>query len=469
MSSFRPRTTHTALLADTKTPVGLYLKLRDVLPGCILLESADAHGSEHSVSILAGAPIAEFRVEKEEIYTRHPNNAETRTPVTARRQVIDALTEFRDSFQADPQPYNFPTDGLFGYIAYDAVRYFEDIDIKGFPEGAPRIPDILYHSYGIVIVVEHLRDTVHVFEHRYEGQPERLNQVLAAIQRLDTTAYRFKLNGGETSNFEDGAFMEVIQKAKDHCQRGDVFQIVPSRRFQQGYQGDEFQVYRALRSINPSPYLFFFDYGSFKIMGSSPEAQLIIKGNEAEIHPIAGTYKRTGNDGEDAAAAQALCDDPKENAEHVMLVDLARNDLSRHGDQTYVDVYKEIQFFSHVIHLVSKVKTTLPKDAPWMQLVADTFPAGTLSGAPKHMAMQLIERYERGNRGFYGGALGYLSFDGHFNHAIMIRTMLAQANKLTYQAGMGVVARSDIQSEQQEVANKLGALRKAIQTAQTLG
>jgi anthranilate synthase component 1 len=280
--------------------------------------------------------------------------------------------------------------------------------------------------------------------------------------------YDFSLADREESNFTDEAFLKVLQKGKDHCRRGDVFQIVLSRRFSRQYKGDDFNVYRSLRSINPSPYLFYFDYGSFRLFGSSPEAQIVVKNNQSTIYPIAGTFRRTGDDVKDYDLAMQLLNDPKENSEHVMLVDLARNDLSRHCNNVQVETLKEVQYYSHVIHLVSKVTGQLEKTDAFMDIVADTFPAGTLSGAPKHMAMQIINKLEHGNRGYYGGAIGYIGFNGDFNHAIMIRTILSKDNVLFYQAGAGVVDLSVIESELQEVNNKLAALKKAIQMAENI-
>ena len=270
------------------------------------------------------------------------------------------------------------------------------------------------------------------------------------------------------SNLTDDDYKKMVNQAKAHCQRGDVFQLVLSRRFQQKFNGDEFNVYRALRSVNPSPYLFYFDYGDFKIFGSSPEAQLVVQNNKAEIHPIAGTFKRTGNDQKDADSALKLSKDPKENAEHVMLVDLARNDLSRNGSNVKVETYKEIQYFSHVIHLVSKVTAQLKANSSSLQVAADTFPAGTLSGAPKPKALELIEKYENLNRNTYGGAIGVIDFKGNYNHAIIIRSFLSKNHELFYQAGAGIVADSTPENELQEVFNKLGALNKALKFAETL-
>ena len=250
-----------------------------------------------------------------------------------------------------------------------------------------------------------------------------------------------------------------------HCKRGDVFQVVLSREFQRKFKGDEFNVYRALRAVNPSPYLFYFDYGDFKLFGSSPEAQIVVKDDQAGIFPIAGTYPRTGDDQKDAQMAEELRSDPKENSEHIMLVDLARNDLSRNARNVKVDTFSEIQYYSHVIHMVSKVTGTIGTGKSTFQIVADTFPAGTLSGAPKYRAMELIDKYENKSRGFYGGAIGFMGFNGDFNHAIIIRSILSKNNMLTYRAGAGVVSDSNEEKELQEVNNKLGALNEAIERA----
>jgi anthranilate synthase component 1 len=353
-------------------------------------------------------------------------------------------------------------------MAYDAVRFFDDVKITQTEQD---IPDILYKLYRFVIIVDHFTNELHLFEHREDGSAEfkdsldKLEQIIFS-NRFAT--YQFKQTEKETSNVSDDDFLALVGKGKEHCYRGDVFQIVLSRRFTSGFKGDEFNVYRSLRSINPSPYLFYFDYGSFKLFGSSPEAQLQISHGKAHIYPIAGTFRRSGNDQEDAAIAASLAADEKENAEHVMLVDLARNDMSRNAEKVTVEVFKEIQFYSHVIHLVSKVTGTLRENTSVVGMAANTFPAGTLSGAPKHMAMTLIDQYENVNRSFYGGAIGFLGFDGSFNHAIMIRTFLSRGNKLIYQAGAGVVSKSDAGNELQEVNNKLGALRTAVLLAEKM-
>lgn len=455
------------LLADTLTPVNIYLKLRDVFAGSILLESSDYHGHENSLSFICCDPIASFTVNNREAELRYPDGAVSKEAVNEVGKVTGLLESFRNSFSTDNAVISkYVNCGLFGYIAYDAVRYFEDVEIT---KKENIIPEIVYKLYRYVIVVDHFSNELSLFEHTADaGGESSLNKVEQIIFSNRFATYRFSLTHDEVSNFTDDEFLQVIEKGKEHCYRGDVFQIVLSRRFTADFKGDEFNVYRALRSINPSPYLFYFDYGSFKLIGSSPEAQLQVANRKAHIFPIAGTFRRSGNDQEDAELAGKLAADEKENAEHVMLVDLARNDMSRNAEDVHVEVFKEIQFYSHVIHLVSKVTGTLKPDASVVRMAADTFPAGTLSGAPKHMAMTLINKYENVNRSFYGGAIGFMGFDGTFNHAIMIRTLLSREGKLIFQAGAGIVSKSKSESELQEVNNKLEALRKAVLLAEKI-
>lgn len=468
MKTYKLKTTYKKLLADTVTPVSIYLKIRDKFAKSILLESSDYHSNENSFSFICCNPIAKFEVSNHIINIEYPDKEVQKIKIEKRNQVVEALKAFASSFETDANNFNFSNNGLFGYTSYDAVRYFEDVEIRDYESEERKIPEILYQVYQHVIVINHFKDELYIFDHSYGKNEKGLELIETLINNKNFASYKFYSDEEELSNFDDKTFLEVIQKGKDHCYRGDVFQIVLSRRFNKNFSGDEFNVYRALRSINPSPYLFYFDYGSFKIFGSSPEAQIVIKNNKATIFPIAGTFRRTGHDKEDEELAKKLFDDPKENSEHVMLVDLARNDLSRSGHQVQVETFKEIQYYSHVIHLVSKVTGEISDASSSLNLVADTFPAGTLSGAPKHMAMQLINKYESSNRGFYGGAIGIIGFNGDFNHAIMIRSILSKNNKLFYQAGAGVVAKSDINSELNEVHNKLMALRTAIKMAREI-
>ena len=467
---------HRKLLADTITPVSIYLKLRDRYRNPILLESSDYHSSNNTFSYICCEPLATFSVKAGEVVRQFPDGKTDTVQVAQKADVVEQLGAFVASFRTEASDYKFVTNGLFGYMAYDAVQYYEDIDMAPDAEQDYHIPEIYYAVYRYVIAIDHFRNELHLFDHQYESQvsetsdDEGMDTLLSLINNKNIPSYHFGLNGQESSSFTDEEFLEVIKRGREHCFRGDVFQIVLSRRFQRAFRGDEFNVYRTLRSINPSPYLFYFDYGNYKIFGSSPEAQIVINEDTATIYPIAGTFRRTGDDAADAELAKQLMDDPKENSEHVMLVDLARNDLSRNGQDVTVETFKEIQYYSHVIHLVSKVTGHLAEGTSPVRVVADTFPAGTLSGAPKHRAMQLINEYEPLKRGYYGGAIGFMGFHAEqnnplFNHAIMIRSFISKDNTLYYQAGAGVVAKSEPESELQEVNNKLAALRKALDLA----
>ena len=468
MKKYQLKTKQKRLLADTVTPVNLYLKLRDRFPLSILLESSDYHGNENSYSYICCQPMANFQLRGDELSVTSPDGYIESKTLQDKQELVDELATFMQSFETQGAGLPFVTNGLFGYMAYDAVQSFEDISFSSNKNFSYEMPVVNYNSYRYVIVIDHFKNQLYLFEHFLEGDERGLDSLIGLINNKNYPDYKFEADSQEESNFNDQEFLKVLQKGKDHCLRGDVFQIVLSRAFNRSFKGDEFNLYRALRSVNPSPYLFYFDYGSFKIFGSSPEAQIIIRDRKAEIHPIAGTFRRTGDDQSDLDLAKKLFDDPKENSEHVMLVDLARNDLSRNGKEVEVTNYKEIQYYSHVIHLVSKVVGQLSEKVSSLRVVADTFPAGTLSGAPKYRAMELINTYEKTRRGYYGGAIGFLGFNGDFNHAIMIRSFLSKDNKLHYQAGAGVVAKSDINMELKEVDNKLAALREAIEIATSI-
>jgi len=464
MQQFQLHTQHKQILADTITPVSIYLKIRDKFPNSILLESSDYHTADNSFSYICCNPIASIKIENNSIMSSFPDGTSEKIAISTAVNVPKVIEEFASKFKPENNNFKFINNGLFGYINYDAVQYFETISIQKRTDDLA-IPDLYYAVYQNIIAINHFKNEAYIFCHSIDNT-NNIKEIEQLLQTKTFASYRFTKEGNSISNLTDTEFKSNVGLAKKHCHRGDVFQLVLSRRFSQKFKGDEFNVYRALRNINPSPYLFFFDYGNFKIFGSSPEAQLVISNKHAEIHPIAGTFKRTGNDEHDAELAKKLAEDTKENSEHVMLVDLARNDLSRNCTEVKVEKYKEVQFFSHVIHLVSKVTGKLNGSS--MKLVANTFPAGTLSGAPKHKAMQLIEEIENTNRTFYGGAIGFMDFEGNFNHAIMIRTFLSKNHQLHYQAGAGIVESSSEESEMQEVYNKLGALNKALELAETI-
>ena len=453
------------ILADIITPVSIYLKVRDIYPNSLLLESSDYHSKENSYSFICMDPLAEFLVQHNKISTTLPDQETSHEDIVSGSEVVDGLRAFLSAFEVESGGEALLVDGIFGYASFDAVQYFEDIRFQSSLPEKEDIPEVRYNFFRYVLAVNHLTNELLIFEHIVNGGDSEIDRVSTLLHNRNIATYGFATSGEESSNLSDDDFRAMVAKGKEHCYRGDVFQIVLSRQFIQDFTGDEFNVYRALRSINPSPYLFYFDYGSYKLFGSSPEAQIEVKGAKAYINPIAGTFKRTGNDREDQELARMLTEDEKENAEHVMLVDLARNDLSRSTRKVTVEEYREIQFYSHVIHMVSKVSGVLPEDANTIRIFAESFPAGTLSGAPKYKAMELIDLYEKKRRGFYGGAIGFLRFNGDINHAIMIRSFLSRDHRLYYQAGAGVVSESTEEGELQEVNNKLAALKSAIEMA----
>jgi anthranilate synthase component 1 len=456
------------VLADVQTPVSIYLKIRDVFPESALLESSDFHGNENSLSFIGLNPLARFEVKDETIETKIACAPMMKTKIKFGTSVVEQLNRFIRSFEIVEDKNTTGFNGFFGYTAYDAVQYFEDIDTGKADSDAGSIPDMIYLFYRYIIVVNHFKNEMTIVENRIEGEESRIDEVSALLNNRNYASYNFTAKGKEESVISDEKYKEMVTKGIRYCKRGDVFQIVLSRRFSQAFSGDDFKVYRALRSINPSPYLFYFDFGSFRIFGSSPETHCSVSKEKAYIDPIAGTFRRTGDDEKDKKLAQELLEDPKENAEHVMLVDLARNDLSKNTDNVHLDFYKEVQFYSHVIHLVSRVVGDVRKESNTIKIYADTFPAGTLSGAPKIRAMELIRDIEPHNRGAYGGCIGYIGLNGDLNQAITIRSFVSKNNVLYYQAGAGIVSRSNEESELQEVNNKLGALKKAIDAAEKI-
>ena len=453
------------IIADTVTPVSLYLKFHNNYTNCLLLESSDYNSQENnSMSFLCFEPITTISAEKN-IAKITSNNK------TVEKQISDEnFTEVFNNFisninvKSDDKINKF--NGLFGYFAYNSVQYFENIKIKNKKTDSAQIPSLQFSFFKYVIVFNHFNGDLTIIENLQTDEKSKINKIEKLINNKIFVTNEFILSGNESSNITDNEFIEMVKKGKQHCKRGDVFQIVLSRQFSQNFEGDDFNVYRSLRSINPSPYLFYFNYENFNLMKSSPEAQIKIANNKAIINPIAGTYKRTGDMDKDKILTDKLLEDKKENAEHVMLVDLARNDLSRNAKNIAVDIYKEIQYFSHVIHIVSTVKGDFSGNSP--KFIADTFPAGTLSGAPKYKAMELINKYENQNRGFYGGAVGFIGLNGDVNLAIAIRSFVSKNNTLYSQAGAGIVEQSVEKNELNEVNNKLSALKKALIMAEKL-
>jgi len=466
MRKYKLNTYHKKIIADTITPVEVYLKIRDVFPNSLLLESSDYRSSNNNFSFICFNEIGSIKIKDFVLQEKFPDGKTSSEELKQSVNIPDIIHKYLDNFDIDQNEHTFVNNGLFGFVSHEAIKYFENISLSEDKEDL-NIPDIFYGLYQNIIAISLFNHEAHIFCNSFDKE-NNIETIENLLISKSYSVFNYNNIGEKTSDISDNDFIEYVNKAKSHCKRGDVFQLVLSRRFKQKFEGDEFNVYRSLRSINPSPYLFFFDYGDFKIFGSSPEAQIIINDGMAEIHPIAGTFKRTGNDLNDKKIAEDLFKDPKENSEHVMLVDLARNDLGKSGNNVKVEKNKEIQFYSHVIHLVSKVTARLKKNSKTFQVVADTFPAGTLSGAPKHMALKLIDKYEKVNRNFYGGAIGYIDFKGNFNHAIIIRSFLSQNNILNYQAGAGIVIDSQPEKELQEVYNKLGALDKALKNAELI-
>ena len=463
METFKYTTHSRTILADLYTPVGVYMRLRDLYPQSALMESSDYHEKDNSRSFIGINPIASVAIGHGEATISFPDGSKEHYAVNNEYGCDKAIHALIDRIEVTGEKANIC--GLYGYTSFNAVRYFENIAVKDETQAKNDAPDMLYILYKEVIVFDHFNNLLTLVT---LGEAEELDQLQKAMNRTNIQTYDFHPVGDTTSTLTDEEHKANIRKGIQHCLRGDVFQIVLSRRFKQRYEGDDFKLYRALRSINPSPYLFYFDFGGFRIFGSSPETHCRIQNRKAYIDPIAGTTKRTGDAEADRKGADYLRNDPKENAEHVMLVDLARNDLSRNCHGVKVDFYKDLQYYSHVIHLVSRVSGELDEGADPIKAFIDTFPAGTLSGAPKVRAMQLISEYEPHNRGAYGGCIGYIGLDGSLNQAITIRTFVARNGELWFQAGGGIVAKSDVEYELQEVNNKLGALRRAILMAEDM-
>jgi anthranilate synthase component 1 len=463
--NFSYQTITSVMLADTYTPVSIYLKLRDVYPEAVLLESTDYRAADNSFSYLCFNPLSEFICAGKSLSIKTVGKRNTTKQITNSKALFESFDDFRLSFK-EVNGNNSIANGLFGYLTFEAVNLFQKI--PEFKPGNDEIPLMRFAFYRFVIAFNHFKDELILHENIPGDEKSQMPELLSAIQNKNVPSFPFDTSGEEKSSSTDPEFIEMVKKGIAHCYRGDVFQVVLSRRFIRKYIGDDMNLYRSLRSINPSPYLFYFDYGSFRIFGSSPEAQLVVKNGLAKINPIAGTFRRTGNDEADKMLAAKLAADEKENAEHVMLVDLARNDLSKNASEVSVSSYKQVHYYSHVIHLVSEVTGRVEKNTNPLQLIANSFPAGTLSGAPKHRAIQLIQEYEKHARGFYGGCIGFIGFNGDINTAITIRSFMSHNNMLHYQAGAGIVAASVPESELEEVNNKLRALRTAIESAKRL-
>jgi anthranilate synthase component 1 len=453
------------VLADTITPVGVYLKMRDHYPNALLLESSDYHSKEDSFSFICLQPMAGFEATEKNYTLSNLDGSTEYFELNSKREMAEVFKGFLSQFEEVENENPIRICGLFGYTSFEAVQYFEDIEFSPKSDAYKDNPDMKYQLFRYVLAIDHFKNQLYIL--KYDTSPLQsddsdLKKVLSQLKIERTEQFKFSKTGEELSNLSNQEYEKAVERGVDHCRRGDVFQVVLSREFKQDFKGDEFNVYRSIRSINPSPYLFYFDYGNFKLFGSSPELQISVRDNQAVIAPIAGTVKRSGNAQDDLRLAQEMRENPKEISEHIMLVDLARNDLSRSAENVSVDEYAETQFYSHVIHMVSKVSGQLLEGKSSLDLYFDTFPAGTLSGAPKYRALQIIDENEPSKRNFYGGAIGFFGFDGTVNHAIVIRSILSKNNTLVYQAGAGIVVGSTPQGERKEIDNKVAAIRRAI-------
>lgn len=456
------------VLADTITPVGAYLKMRDHYPNALLLESSDYHSKEDSFSFICLQPMAGFEASERKYSISNLDGSSDHFEVDSMTEMSEVFKSFLSQFEEAENENPTGICGLFGYTSFEAVQYFEDIKLAPKADVHKDNPDMKYQFFRYVLAIDHFKNQLYIL--KYDTSPldsddPDFKKLYSQLKIARTEQFKFSKAGDESSNLTDQQYEDAVARGTEHCRRGDVFQVVLSREFKQGFKGDEFNVYRSIRSINPSPYLFYFDYGNFKLFGSSPELQISVRDNQAVIAPIAGTVKRTGNAQDDLRLAKEMRENPKEISEHIMLVDLARNDLSRSAEKVKVDTYAETQYYSHVIHMVSKVTGALLEGKNSLDLYFDTFPAGTLSGAPKYRALQIIDENEPSKRNFYGGAIGYFGFDGSVNHAIVIRSILSKNNTLTYQAGAGIVVGSTPQGERKEIDNKVAAIRRAIISA----
>ena len=468
MNKHKIYTAFVKVLADTITPVGAYLKMRDHYPNALLLESSDYHSKEDSFSFICLKPMAGFEASERKYSISNLDGSLGHFEVDSKAEMSEVFKSFLSQFEEAENENPTGICGLFGYTSFEAVQYFEDIKLAPKSDAHKDNPDMKYQFFRYVLAIDHFKNQLYILKYDtsplYSDDPD-FKKLYSQLKIARTEQFKFSKAGDESSNLTDQQYEDAVARGTEHCRRGDVFQVVLSREFKQGFKGDEFNVYRSIRSINPSPYLFYFDYGNFKLFGSSPELQISVRDNQAVIAPIAGTVKRTGNAQDDLRLAKEMRENPKEISEHIMLVDLARNDLSRSAEKVKVDTYAETQYYSHVIHMVSKVTGALLEGKNSLDLYFDTFPAGTLSGAPKYRALQIIDENEPSKRNFYGGAIGYFGFDGSVNHAIVIRSILSKNNTLTYQAGAGIVVGSTPQGERKEIDNKVAAIRRAIISA----
>lgn len=455
-------------VADTETPITLYLKLLDQGPSC-LLESVEGGQYLGRYSFIALDPIVTFRSAGGDGALVFPDGRAENVSGPP----LKTLREIMQSFRVPERENNLRFwGGAVGFTAYDAVRSLEKL--PGTPVDELQMPDCIYFFPSTVVIFDHVRHTVTLSVNLpldgedpcvvYKRAVSKLKQIRDKLQRSIPYTGEFTLQGAIKEDLSDDEFVQRVQRAQEYIRAGDIIQVVLSRRYALNFDGDDFAIYRRLRSVNPSPYMYYFNLGDIKVIGSSPEMLVRVENETVTTCPIAGTRPRALDPEEDRRLAGELLDDEKERAEHLMLVDLGRNDLGRVSVPGTVKVprFMEVDYYSHVMHIVSRVEGILAPDKDALDALAACFPAGTVSGAPKVRAMEIIDELEPNRRGIYAGAVGYLGFNGNMDTAIAIRTMVIKGNTIYIQAGAGIVADSQPQRECEEIASKARAMFKTL-------
>ena len=471
----------TTLVADLETPVSAMLKLADGRSNTFLLESVEGGKVRGRFSIIGMNPDLIWKFYREDVFINRKARIDSKSFDKINDSPIDSLRSLIAESSIDlPEGLPPMAAGLFGYMGYDAVRLSEKIPDNNSDDLG--VPDGLFLRPSLICIFDRLEDIVTLVtpvwpksgvssEAAYEGATERLNAAVSDLQRsLPFRRERFvgsKQIDEPISNTSREEFHEMVNVAKDYINAGDIFQVVPSQRFSIPFDLPPMALYRSLRRLNPSPYLFFFDFDEFSIVGSSPEILVTLRDGTVTLRPLAGTRKRGTNTEEDRALAKELLEDPKERAEHLMLLDLGRNDVGRVSKIGSVKVIEQfaIEYYSHVMHIASHVEGSIQDDLDALDALASGFPAGTVSGAPKVRAMEIIDELEKSRRGVYAGAVGYFSANGTMDTCIALRTALVKDGTMYVQAGGGVVADSDPEAEYQESINKARALFRAAQQA----
>lgn len=447
---------------DLDTPVSAFMKLAPFEPR-FLLESVEGGERLARYSFVGFGKGLEVKLDRDGLLI----GAQRRPAPATGAELLSALREgLRQAPQPQPDIAGVPlAGGLVGYAAYDAVRYFERLPART----QSGVPTLHYVAPRSLLVFDHLTRGIALVHAGSEEERRSLRkEVIRALRGGLPNTSRPGRYSAPTSAYSRDDYLGGVRRTQEYIAAGDVYQLVLSSRFAGQHELDPFQAYRALRLINPSPYMYYCALGDVTVVGSSPEALVKLKGGRAQLRPIAGTRPRSDDVAVDLAREAELRADPKENAEHVMLVDLARNDLGRvaRAGSVYVDPYRAIERYSHVMHIVSGVNAELAPDRDAFDLFAAAFPAGTLVGAPKVRAMQIIDELEPVNRGLYGGTVGYFGARGDMDHAITIRTLVFHGDEYSYQAGAGIVADSIPEAEYEEVLAKSGAMRSALEIAE---